>query len=58
MLLPSPHRQTLFSQRLPPAALPASRSRRHHGGGRRQHQDQDPPCTGAAEGVTFCKYQV
>lgn len=43
---PSPHRQTLRSQRLPPADLPAPRSRRDHGGGYRQHQDQDPPCTG------------
>lgn len=43
---PSPHRQTLRSQRLPLADLPAPRSRRDHGGGYRQHQDQDPPCTG------------
>lgn len=41
-------RQTSFRQRLPPANLPASRSRRDHGGGHRQHQDQAPPSAGEA----------
>lgn len=38
--------QTSIRQRLPPANLPASRSRCDHGGGHRQHQDQDPPSAG------------
>ena len=50
--LPSLQRQTLRGQRLPPAALSASRSSRHHGGRRRWHQDQDPPCAGQSSGAS------